>query len=108
VNIWNEFSKLIGVSPQHAEDALYSERAARATLSRRGMFGASAALAAGMAFGFQSPPRTELYRLVYADTDGNYIWMPLEKGAAPIPKMMLARDARFVQLRQLAEGNDAP
>ncbi len=52
MSVWNEFAALIGVAPRHAEDALHSERAARASLSRRGLFGASAALAAGVAFGF--------------------------------------------------------
>lgn len=52
MSVWNDFASLIGVAPRHAEAALYSERAAKATLSRRAMFGASAALAAGVAFGF--------------------------------------------------------
>lgn len=69
MNIWNEFAELIGVSKPHAEAALYSERAARATLSRRGMFGASAALATGIAFGF--PAIAASKRLVFL---GPGIW----------------------------------
>ncbi len=92
VSAWNDFAKLIGVAPRDAEAALYSERAARASLSRRGMFGASAALAAGVVFGFPVPssePRQvflgrEWYgvfefplpaagNFIYFDTDGRRI-----------------------------------
>lgn len=41
------FARLIGIPERLAEDALHSERAARHTLSRRGMMGALAAMAAG-------------------------------------------------------------
>jgi hypothetical protein len=41
------FAQLLGVQPHQAEDALHSERAARAVLSRRSLFAAGAALAAG-------------------------------------------------------------
>lgn len=41
------FAKLLGVQPHQAEDALHSESAARAVLSRRNLFAAGAALAAG-------------------------------------------------------------
>lgn len=40
-------SRMLGLPARHAEHALYSERAARASLSRRGLFAAGAALAAG-------------------------------------------------------------
>lgn len=64
MSVWQDFASLIGVAPRHAEDALHSERCAKATLSRRGMFGASAALAAGVAFGFPEPPK-----ILYYDTE---------------------------------------
>ena len=44
------FSRLVGVERHNAEDALRSERAGKAVLSRRGFFAAGAALAAGVAF----------------------------------------------------------
>jgi hypothetical protein len=65
VSVWEDFASLIGVPKRHAEAALYSERAAKATLSRRAMFGASAALAAGVAFGFPTPAP----KVFYYDTD---------------------------------------
>lgn len=40
-------AKMLGVPTRLAEDALFSERSARAALSRRGLFAAGAALAAG-------------------------------------------------------------
>lgn len=89
MSIWSDFSKLVGVSPRHAEDALYSERAARATLSRRGMLGASAALAAGVAFGFPTPPKGQVFRLVYADTDGNYLWVPFHGDWDAAPRNLI-------------------
>ncbi len=65
MSIWHDFASLIGVAPRHAEAALYSERAARATLSRRSLLSASAALATGIAFGFGSSEP----KLVYYDTE---------------------------------------
>lgn len=59
--IWSEFAKLVGVAPRHAEAALHSERVAQGVLSRRAMFSATAALAAGTVFGFPSPEPTVLY-----------------------------------------------
>lgn len=47
MSILSTFSRLVGVPDRFAEDALHSERAARHTLSRRGMMGALAAMAAG-------------------------------------------------------------
>ena len=41
---------MLGIAEHQAEDALHSERAARAVLSRRSFFAAGAALAAGTAF----------------------------------------------------------
>lgn len=40
-------AKMLGVAPRLAEDALHSESAARAVLSRRNLFAAGAALAVG-------------------------------------------------------------
>ena len=77
MSIFSEFAQLIGVAPRHAEDALHSERCARATLaarapgqalSRRGLFGAAAALAAGTAFGFPAPVKRAPI-VLYFDTD---------------------------------------
>lgn len=47
MTILSAFARIIGVPTRLAEDALHSERAARHTLSRRGMMGALAAMAAG-------------------------------------------------------------
>lgn len=41
---------MLGIAEHQAEDALRSERAARAVLTRRSFFAAGAALAAGTAF----------------------------------------------------------
>jgi hypothetical protein len=43
----SNLAKMLGVPAHQAEDALHSERAARAVLSRRSLFAAGAALAAG-------------------------------------------------------------
>lgn len=51
------FARLIGVPTRLAEDALHSERAARHTLSRRGMMGALAAMAAGSVVSLPAMPR---------------------------------------------------
>lgn len=59
----DSLAKLIGVRRHQAEDALYSERAARAVLSRRDLFAAGGALAAGSAFSFALPPR-ELHPMI--------------------------------------------
>lgn len=42
-----QLAKMLGVAPRLAEEALHSESAARAVLSRRNLFAASAALAVG-------------------------------------------------------------
>ena len=53
---WRQtFAKMIGVPEHQAEDALHSERAARATLTRRNLFAGGAALAAGSVFSFPTP-----------------------------------------------------
>ncbi len=51
------FAKLLGLPRHQAEDALHSERAAKAVLSRRSFFAAGAALAAGTVYA----PSCELY-----------------------------------------------
>ena len=48
----SRFARLLGLPAHQAEDALHSERAARAVLSRRSFFAAGGALAAGSAFSF--------------------------------------------------------
>jgi len=48
-------AKLLGVKRHTAEDALHSERSARAVLSRRELFAAGGALAVGSAFSFLRP-----------------------------------------------------
>lgn len=45
-------ARMLGIKPELAEDALHSERAARAVLTRRNLFAASGALAAGSVFSF--------------------------------------------------------
>lgn len=49
------FATMLGIGEHQAEDALHSERAARAVLSRRNLFAAGAAMAAGSAFSFAKP-----------------------------------------------------
>lgn len=43
-------ANMLGVAPRLAEDALHSERAAKAVLSRRNLFAAAGAMAAGTVF----------------------------------------------------------
>ena len=43
-------ARMLGVAPRLAEDARFSERAARAALSRRNLFAAAGAMAAGTVF----------------------------------------------------------
>ncbi len=104
--MWSELAALIGVAPRHAEAALYSERAARASLSRRGLFSASAALAVGIAFGFPVSERRQVFlggewydvfefpivapgggRIVYRDTDSVVITYDL---VSKYPESLLA------------------
>lgn len=51
----DSFAKLVGVKPDDAEDAIASEEHAKKVLSRRGLFGAGAALVASKAFGLPEP-----------------------------------------------------
>lgn len=46
---------MLGIRPHQAEDALHSERAARAVLSRRDLFAAGSAMAVGSVFSFAKP-----------------------------------------------------
>jgi hypothetical protein len=50
VTIWQTLSSLLGVREDQAEDVLKSEASARASLSRRGLFQAAGAVAAGTLF----------------------------------------------------------
>lgn len=45
-----KLAKMLGVGEHQAEDAMHSERAAKAALSRRNLFAAAGALAAGTVF----------------------------------------------------------
>jgi hypothetical protein len=49
-------ARMLGIKTDLAEDALHSERAARAVLTRRNLFAAGGALAAGSVFSFGVPP----------------------------------------------------
>lgn len=53
-----KLAQMLGVTPEMAAEAMQSERAARASLSRRGLFAAGAALVAGTAFSFGHSPMT--------------------------------------------------
>jgi hypothetical protein len=53
-------ARILGIKPDLAEDALHSERAARAVLTRRNLFAAGGALAAGSVFSFGAPARVPL------------------------------------------------
>lgn len=57
------FAKLLGLPRHQAEDALYSESAAHAVLSRRSFFAASAALATSTVYA----PSCDLYVDPWAD-----------------------------------------
>jgi len=60
---WRQtFAKMIGVPEHQAEDALHSERAARATLTRRNLFAGGAALAAGSVFSFPTLVATPVWQ----------------------------------------------
>lgn len=48
-------AKMLGLSRDDAEASMHSERAARAVLTRRNLFAAGAAMAAGSAFSFGAP-----------------------------------------------------
>jgi hypothetical protein len=63
VNPLETIARMLGVAPRHAEDALHSERAARAVLTRRNLFAAGAALASGAVFSIPvALPRTTFQR----------------------------------------------
>lgn len=58
ISALRSFARLLGLRDDQAEDALVSERAARAVLTRRDFFAASAALASAKAFSFGAPVST--------------------------------------------------
>lgn len=61
------FAKMLGLKNEsEASDALYSERAARLVLNRRGFMGASALLAVGTAFSFALPLSNPDYSADYS------------------------------------------
>lgn len=57
---------MLGVRPELAEDALHSERAARAVLTRRNLLAAGAALASGAAFSLPVP-----------EPEGRWVWVQM-------------------------------
>jgi hypothetical protein len=62
------FARAIGVAKHQAEDALYSERSARAAFSRRSLLAGGAALAGSRAFSFAKPPE------VFTLPPGHLLW----------------------------------
>lgn len=60
------FARMLGIAQHQAEDALHSERAARAVLSRRSFFAAGSALASGLVMVELQPvdPMLELIRMI--------------------------------------------
>ncbi len=52
VSALSTLARMLGLSDEHAEASIHSENAARAVLTRRNLFAAGAALAAGSAFSF--------------------------------------------------------
>lgn len=62
-------AKMLGLSTEHAEASMHSDRAARAVLTRRNLFAAGAALATGAAFSFAAPehPGVWIYYVPGAD-----------------------------------------
>jgi hypothetical protein len=60
------FARMLGIAQHQAEDALHSEHAARAVLSRRSFFAAGASLASGLVM-VEIPtvdPTLELLRMI--------------------------------------------
>lgn len=55
-------ARMLGVHRSLAEDALHSERAAKAVLSRRSLFAAGAAMATGSVFSFGTPAKVFTWR----------------------------------------------
>lgn len=89
MSAFDVFAKMIGVRSDQADDALRSERAARATLSRRSFGAVAASLVAGTAFSFA--PHEEMFRLpssvgladgslVFSWEQGLYVFMKFLKG----------------------------
>jgi hypothetical protein len=63
-------ARMLGVGAHQAEDALQSERAARAALSRRDLFAAAGALAAGSAFSFAAPQGVDVVTIALGIDQG--------------------------------------
>jgi hypothetical protein len=57
VTALSALARMLGVHRSLAEDALHSERAAKAVLSRRSLFAAGAAMATGSVFSFPVPAK---------------------------------------------------
>jgi len=60
----SRFARLLGLPAHQAEDALHSERAASAVLSRRSLFAASGAMAAGSCFSFGAPALAQSFMVL--------------------------------------------
>lgn len=75
---------MLGVRPELAEDALHSERAARAVLTRRNLLAAGAALASGAAFSLPVP-----------EPAGQWVW--IEIGGHWLPSGAAGRVVGFVK-----------
>jgi hypothetical protein len=67
------FASIVGVPTRLAEDALHSERAARHTLSRRGMMGALAAMAVGNVMPLPAMPAQYVVLV-----NGTYPWRSMQ------------------------------
>jgi hypothetical protein len=74
-------ARMLGVPQHQAEDALHSERAARAVISRRNLFAAGAAMVGASAFSFAAPVK------------GFYVWnsVLVEVGGSGLPAGAIGR-----------------
>lgn len=78
----SSFARLLGLPVHQAEDALYSERAARAVLSRRAFGAAVGALVCGTAFSFATPK----VKLLWNAFDFSWILAPSQTMAELLEK----------------------
>lgn len=74
-------ARMLGIKPGQAEDALHSERAARAVLSRRDLFAAGGALAAGSVFSFAPVWQPNAFMLALADVHAS-TWLETHRTLA--------------------------
>jgi hypothetical protein len=83
----HRFASLLGLPVHQAEDALYSDRAAKAVLSRRNFFAASGALAAGTVF----VPSAKLYVDPWAEAHEFAAYSHIALSAMAMGAMYFAR-----------------